>query len=343
MHHWCLRSAIGLSLLFALFGCAGGANSAEVASAASMSSSDAEAFITDVQRQRGLPLEHPVVGSIDELLGVIENDQVGRFSEGERLVAGKPGIDAMALHATIELVWSDDFSTLSLILSELEKRANVEVERLRAKRESSSGFSDADGKALEQNQKNAEFNHRGKGALAVLAQDHLRAAGKVVAEARRQFPKDPMTYRVVAYYALLSGQWLDFDASISWLKDAEANDAGLIYLRALESLNRFAMRKDAALLFRKALRVNSKMARAQAKLTLVEDGAEAKYAEFEKLKALAPPHAIVWLAGPSITSDYELASSFRVARAERKAESTGAAGGPQPTAAPPVAPAPAAQ
>jgi len=191
--------------------------------------------------------------------------------------------------------------------------------------------------------KNAEFNHKGKGALAVLAQDHLRAAGKVVTEARRQFPKDPMTYRVVAYYALLSGQWLDFDASISWLKDAEANDAGLIYLRALESLNRFAMRKDAALLFRKALGVNPKMARAQAKLTLVEDGADAKYAEFEKLKALAPQHAIVWLAGPSITSDYELASSFRDARAERKAETTGAAGGALPTAAPPVAPAPAAQ
>src|SRR3954467_9209951 len=118
MHHWCLRSALGLSLLVPLFGCAGGANSADVASASSMSSSDAEAFITDVQRQRGLPLEHPPVGSIDELLGVIENDQVGRFSEGERLVAGKPGIDAMALHATIELAWSDDFSTLSLILSE---------------------------------------------------------------------------------------------------------------------------------------------------------------------------------------------------------------------------------
>jgi hypothetical protein len=325
---------IGLSLLVALSGCAGSANSADAASTSSMSSSDAQAFIADVQKQRGVPAQQAPVNSIDELLEVLASDQVQRFSDAERLVAGKPGVDATALHATIELAWSDDFSTLALILGELKKRADVEVTRLETKRDSGSALSDAERKDLEQNEKNAEFDANAKAALEVLAQDHLRAAGQVVAEAKRQFPKDPLTYRVLAYYALLSSDWLTFDAAIGWLKDSEAKDAGLIYLRALESLSRFAVRKDAAKLLRNALQINPKMARAQAKLMLVEDGIDAKYAEFERLKALVPQHPVVWIAGPSIASDYELSSSFRKAQAARQPGSVDA------PAAPATAPAP---
>jgi hypothetical protein len=79
------------------------------------------------------------------------------------------------------------------------------------------------------------------------------------------------------------------------------------------------------------------MARAQAKLALVEVEIDAKYAEFEKLETLAPQHPIVWLAGPSIKSDYELSASFRKARAARQAEVPGAS--PAPAASSP-APAP---
>jgi len=302
-----------------------------------MSSSDAEAFLKEVRQQRGLPLEYPPVNSVDELLDVLTNDQMGRFANGLRLVAGKPGVDAMALHATVELSWSDDLSTLALILGELKKRADVEIDRLKAQRESGSGFSEADAKDLEKNQKNAEFDAKAKGALEVLAQDHLRAAGKVVTEARRQFPKDPLSYRVAAYYSLLTGDWLQFDAAMGWLKEGEAKDAGLVYLRALEALSRFAVRKDAAAQLRSTLAINPKMARAQAKLVLVEDGADAKYAEFEKLKALAPQHPVVWLAGPSITSDYELSGAFRKAREARQPAAVEAPASAAPAAAPPPA------
>lgn len=343
MHHSCLWPAISLSFLLGLSGCAGGTNSAGAASPSGMSSSDAQAFLAEVQQQRGLPAPVPV-SSIDELLEVLVSDQTARFRDAERLVAGKPGVDATTLHASLELAWSDDFTTLSLILGELGKRADVEVQRLEAQRKSGSALSDAEAKDLEQNKKNAEFDAKAKQALEVLAQDHLQAAGQVVGEARRQFPKDPMTYRVVAYHALLSGEWLAFDAAIGALKDSEATDAGLVYLRALESLSRFAVRKDAAALLRKALQINPKLARAQAKLMLVEDGIDAKYAEFETLKALAPQHAIVWLAGPSITSDYELSASFRKARAARQTGVSGVSDAPAAPvpAAPPAALPPAA-
>jgi len=341
MHHSGLFSVLGLSLLLALPACAPGANSAGAASPSAMSSSDAQAFVTDVQRQRGLPTPAPV-SSIADVLEVLAVDQTARFRDAESLVAGKPGVDALTLHASLELAWSDDFTTLSLILDELGKRADVEVKRLTARREAGGALSAKEAKDLEQNQRNAEFDVKAKAALEVLAQDHLHAAGLVVAEANRQFPKDPLTKRVVAYHALLSGEWLEFDAAIGSLNDIEAKDAGLIYLRALESLSRFGVRKDAAALLERVLQINPQMVRAQAKLALVEDGIDAKYAEFEKLKALAPQHAIVWLAGPSITSDYELSASFRKARAERQSGMPEAPAASAPAAPPPVAAPPSA-
>src|SRR6188768_2300688 len=184
MNQSCFLPAIGVSLLLALAGCAGGANSADAASptsGATMSVSDAQKFVADVQKQRGLPAP-AAVSSIDELLEVLTGDQVDRFAEGERLVAGKPGVDALTLHASLELAWSDDFKTLALILAELGKRADVEVQRLNARREAGTKLSDAESKDLKKNEENAEFDSKAQAAMEALSQEHLRAAGQVVAE-----------------------------------------------------------------------------------------------------------------------------------------------------------------
>jgi hypothetical protein len=55
--------------------------------------------------------------------------------------------------------------------------------------------------------------------------------------------------------------------------------------------------------------------RAQAKLVLSAADIDTRYAEFEKLRALAPQHPLVSLLGPTLASDYELSSSFRQAAA----------------------------
>ncbi|HET7540948.1 MAG TPA: hypothetical protein VFK05_13790 [Polyangiaceae bacterium] len=313
-------SAVGPVLLFAIAGCASGERPADSPSApdASMSPSDAQAFIAQVLRERGLVIDTTPVTNMQQLLDALGDDQVGRFSSAERLVAGKPGIEALALHATLELAWSDDFTTFARILGELGKRADFELKRLSEKRDSGLGLSDAEAKNLEQAQKNAAFDGKAKLALEVLAQEHLKTAGGVVDQALRQFPKDPMTYRVAAYFSLLSREWPNFDAAMSWFVETEAKDAGFVYLRALEQLNRRRVPKNATALLREALRLHPQMVRAQAKLVLSEDGIEATHAEFENLRALAPRHPMVSILGPSITSDYQLSSSFRQARAARQ-------------------------
>jgi len=309
----------GAALLVVLSACGGNEHAADSPAAASMSPADAREFIAQIQRERGMAIDRTPVTSMEQLFDAIGDDQVGRFASAEQLVAGKPGIDALSLHATIELAWSDDFITFARILDELQKHAAFEVKRLSTKRESGASLTEAEGQNLEQNKKNAAFDAKAKLALDVLAQEHLQIAISVVDQAVRQFPRELPTYRVAAYSALLSREWPIFDTAMSWFEGVERKDAGLVYLRALEALNRRRVPMDATALLREALRLHPKMVRAQAKLVLAEDGIDARYREFENLRAVAPQHPMVALLGQSITSDYQLSSSFRDAQAARQA------------------------
>jgi len=337
------RRLAALAALVVLASCATGGHAADSPAADSMSPSEAQAFIAEVTRARGIAVDQTPVSNMEQLFQVLAGDQVGRFASAEQLVAGKPGIEALTTHATIELAWSDDFTTFSRILDELAQRAVFEVKRLNTKRESGRALTAAEASALEQNQKNAAFDAKAKLALSVLAQVHLHAGQGVVYEALRQFPKEPMTYRVAAYLSLLSREWPDFDAAMSWFVDSEKKDAGLVYLRALEALNRRRVPQEATALLREALRLNPNMVRAQAKLVLGEGDIDATHREFERLREVAPQHPMVAIWGPSITSDYELSVSFRQAEAARQLPASigvgapGVTSGQQPSAdAPPT-------
>lgn len=303
-----------------------------------MSPAEARAFIADVQKERGVPPDPTPVTSVDQLLDILTADEVGRFEAATRLVAGKPGIDAMSLNATIELCWSDSFTTVALIVEELRKREAVEVQRLTQERDAGREFTDADKKALDDAEQRVAFDVKARTAFDVLAKDHLEAARAIVHEELRQFPSDPRTYRVAAFYYLLTADWQHFDTSMQWLKDSEPTDSGLQYLRALEALQRYAIRKEASEFLRKSLALNPKQVRAQAKLVFTEEGIEAIHGELEKLRAVSPRHPVVTIAGPSITTAYQMATAFSKARETRPP----AAAPPASTGtAPPAAPAPA--
>jgi hypothetical protein len=127
-----MRVFSALSVLaFALAGCAGGTPSADSPAGARMTPAEAREFIDKVQAERGFkPTEADRVTSIEQVFEVIEGDQIGRFQEASRLVAGKPGIDAQALYVSIELLWSDAYSTIARLVEELAERDSAEVARL---------------------------------------------------------------------------------------------------------------------------------------------------------------------------------------------------------------------
>jgi hypothetical protein len=311
-----------------------------------MTPAQARAFVAEVQKERGTTPPAGPVTSMDQLLDVIQFDEIGRFEDAVRFVAGKPGVDAMTLHATVELIWSDGFSTVAKVLEEAPNAAQMEQQRLTQERDAGRKLTDAEEKTLAASQKEIDFATKAHAAVVVLAKDHLTAAQPIVMEVVRQFPTDERATRVATLYYLLSEQYELFDTTMDGLKAAEAKDAGLKYVRAVESLSRYGIRKDAAVFLRAALELNPKLVRAKAKLVLAEESIEAKYAALQNLRAVAPQHPIVGLTGPSITSAYESSTSLSKAREARQpgaAQPAPVQPAPaQPAAPPPAAPPPGA-
>ncbi len=333
------------STLLALGACGGSNQPANGAEEPHMSAAEARAFIAEVQKERGTTPETGGVTNMDQLVDVLLRDDIFRFEDAVRLVQGKPGIDAMTMHATIEVAWSDGFSTVARVVDERTKRADLERQRLTQERDAGRKFTDAETRELEQAEKDTAFGRKMHLALDVLSVDHLQAAGAVVRELVRQFPEDPRTDRVAAFYYLLSQDFELYDTTMTRLEKVAATDAALQYLRALESLNRAGIRKEASAHLREALKLNPNLVRAQAKLVLTEEGIEAIHAELQKLKAVAPRHPIVNIAGPSIVSEYETSTALAKARASHNLPGPPPPEGAPPapaTAAPPPAPAPPA-
>jgi hypothetical protein len=333
-----LTTFAALALAATLGGCASGTPSPDSPSQSGMSSADARAFIAEVQAERSVAPGAPV-SSMEQFLEVLDGDELSRFEAASGFIAGKPGIDAMTLHAALELSWSDGFSTIARIAEELGKRAEVEAKRLAELRDSGRPFTDAQAKELERLEKSVAFHAKAREALDVLAKDHLATAQGPVDEALRQFPKDRRTYRVAAFYYLLAADWEKFDTAAAWLEEGAENDPGVQYIRAIETLKRAAIKKEAAERLRAVLAINPKLVRAQAKLVLLEEGIAERHAELEKLRALSPKHPVVSIAGPAITSEYEMSASLERARGPASSPAPGASPAP---ASPAPAPAPAA-
>jgi len=331
---------VGLALLVASFtGCAASTPHADSADTTHMTPVEAQAFITQAQAERGTPVAARMpVTSMEQFLEIVLADDVGRFPDAAAFVEGKPGLDALALHATLELTWSDLSSTVAAVVRELRKRAEANSARLKQRQESAEKLTPAEQEQLDRAQKDAAYLEKAKMALDVLAADHLRHADQIVNEVLRQFPRDPRTYRVAAFDHLLNGDWPNFDKAMTWLKDSATEDAGVQYLFGLEALQRFAVRNDARNYFEGALHLNPKLVRARAKLVLIQEDIRATHDQLEQLKAIAPRHAIVNIAGPSLNSEYETATALDRARATPGAAPMSA---PTPAPAPPT-PAPAA-
>jgi tetratricopeptide (TPR) repeat protein len=319
MRHAILALAIGVGSL--AVSCGGSTPAADSAANASMSPAEARAFVTELQAQRGVtPTPRAPVTKMDELVAILNNDDIGRFEDAVKFVEGQPGVDALTLNAALELAWSDAFTTVAALAEELAKRAAIESERLGKKRDSGRDFSKGDAEALDQLDKEAAKLAKARAALRILAEDHLRAGSTPTQEALRQFEKDPRPYRVAAFYYLLSSDWGQFDKAMARFEDKQAPpDAGIQYIRAMESMKRFGVRKDARAFLDQALKLNPKMVRAQAKMVLLQDEIEAKHADLVKLQAMAPSHPVVNIAGPSIRRAYEMATSLTRARAADQA------------------------
>ncbi len=305
---------LGLLLALSLSACGGSGGSGgapKTAESVDMTPAEANAFIADAQVKGGVKAAPKTdVASVDELMAILESDDVRRFDAAARFLTGKTGVEPQSLHATVELLWTDSNQVGATLTEELGKRARALVEQLEKKQSSGQTLSADETKQLEEARNRQAFLAKAQGALLVLAKDHLNTAGPLVEETVRQFPRDPQAHRVVAYYSLLTGDLDRFDNAMELLKASEATDAGLQYLRAMEANRRFVSRPKTRDYLAKALALKPNLVRAQAKLVLFQENIDDTYAELQKLRALAPDHALVGLVGDAITKSYELDHAF---------------------------------
>jgi len=280
-----------------------------------MTAEEARDVVAELQAQRGMKARAPqAVASTEELLDIVTRDDVDRFEDAARYLEGKGGVDAITMSATVELLWSDAFGTVSLVARELGRRAEVEVSRLQTKQDSGREFTSEDKRRLQEATRRVEVDAKAEMALGVLAREHLASGSEVAREAIRQFPSDERTYRVAAFYYLLTGTWPRYDEAMAYFKDVEQDDAGLLFLRALEAMRRRSAPDETRALLKQALGKNPRLVRAQAKLVLLQEDIAASHTELLRLEAMAPAHPIVRITGPLIKSEYELSQSFERAR-----------------------------
>jgi len=299
--------------LFLVAGCAGDEHTPKTA--ATMTAPEARDMLADLQAARGLKPSPPrAVKNAEELLDIVMRDDIDRFEDAARFLEGKGGVDAITMSATVELLWSDAYGTVSLVARELGHRAEVEVARLEEKEDSGREFTKDDRRRLDEAKQRVEFDGKAEMALGVLSREHLASGSDIAREAIRQFPSDERTLRVAAFYYLSTGTWGRYDEVMASFRDVEADDAGLLFLRALEALRRRNARDEARALLKQALGKNPRLVRAQAKLVLIQEDIATSYTELTRLEAAAPAHPIVRITGPLIKSEYQLSQSFERAR-----------------------------
>jgi len=300
--------------LLLVAGCAGGEQSSKTA--ATMSAPEARDMLAELQAARGVKPKPPqAVKNAEELLDIVMRDDIDRFEDAARFLEGKGGVDALTMSATVELLWSDAYGTVALVARELGHRGEVEVARLEEKHDSGREFTKDDQRRLDEAKERVEFDGKAEMALGVLSREHLSSGSDSAREAIRQFPNDERTLRVAAFYYLSTGTWGRYDEVMSSFRDIEADDPGLLFLRALEALRRRSAPDEARALLKQALGKNPRLVRAQAKLVLLQADIRATYIELTQLEAMAPAHPIVRITGPLIKSEYQLSQSFERARA----------------------------
>jgi hypothetical protein len=266
------------------------------------------------KRERGEPRKVPAPTSVGEVMEILRLDDSERFGAARDFLARLDGVDALAVRATLEMLWASGQLTVSELAREGAKQLDAELsagnELLKL------NPNDAQlKKRLARAQQSADRERRLKQALETLALPHWEAGLTLAREVVRRNPERPDGYVVLANLYRLHEDWVSFQENIEKAEALGADQAALLYARALERATRLRDRAGAREGLQALLAEHPGLARAQAQLVLLQDDIEPRYAELRKLEAINPNHALVLLEGKNIQSQYETAIALRAAQA----------------------------
>ncbi len=274
-----------------------------------MRPSEAAQVVTEFQAAYGLapvpPPDTPVT-SMAQVLEIIRGDRLPEFEEARRFASGRQGPEALTLRSYLDLSYAGALLTAASILDERRRQGLTELRQLNQARplEDPNSAEKDQQRIAALKAKTADLRKVVR-ALRVLSEEPLRSGADLAEQAIRQDPKAQLAYLARANYFRLRGRWLEFDQMMGFADAEPGNPPVRTFLRAMEAFERYVDPARCEQLLKETLAKSPDFVRAQANLVLVDQGAEEKYEELQRLKAMSPNHLVVRLAGPMIEGEYQ--------------------------------------
>lgn len=239
--------------------------------------------------------------SLGDAYALVRQDRFPAFEAALRYAEEREGAEALALRAWVHLSRAGVYDLVSDVLR--ERTARMEAERRALERRDDE---DAAARA-EDLATSAEALRRVLAALGTLREDALDQGGELAAETLRRYPRAREGHVALASLHRQRGDWPAFDEAIRAAEAAGEPTATLRALRAFEALDRYRDRAAARALLDEALVLAPDLVRAKAVRVFLADDPADRYAALQDLRAAAPRHPVVLLAGPTLEAEHEAA------------------------------------
>jgi hypothetical protein len=278
---------------------------------------EAQAIVDEERAAHGLPAPGPAPQSLADVVTILRRDEIFSFPQARDYLSSLPGVDALIVKGTLEMLWADGQLTVAALAREYAERREAEAVTLNETLKGQPNDA-ALKERLAQTTRTAEHERRLQRALVKLADPHFEAAMSIANEVERRNPERPESYSVHANLYRLHRDWNEFEHNMGQAEKRQPDRADVAYARALEQAARLSDRAGACDRLHALLVEVPDLARARAQLVLLQDDAEARYEELQALKALNPLHAVVLLEGRAIESEHNTAAELRALREQTK-------------------------
>ena len=314
-----VRWAFSGVVLLAL-GCTKSAGKGPESPTSILSMEEALAVVRAERGELGLAEDQAAApSSLAEVMTVMRHDQSERFAKTRDYLVTLPGVDALALRATLEMLWAEGQLTVADLAREHAKQKDADLRSLEDTLKLQPNDQALQARIVEA-KRAADRERKLRDALETLAQPHYDLGMNLGGEVTRRNPERADGYTVLANLYRLRGEWSDFELNMQKAQTRAPERTGQLYARALERASRLGDRVGAREGLVALMGEAPDLARAQAQLVLLQDDVEARYEQLQKLKAINPTHALVVLEGQLIEREYATARELRAAEVKPAAQ-----------------------
>jgi hypothetical protein len=309
---WSLGSVLTLSSVLGCHppaeGIKGTQDIAEVASV-----DEAQAIVDDARKQHGMTGAGVAPQSLAEVKEVLRRDQSERFIATRDYLASLDGLEALALRATLESLWAEGQLLVADLAREHARRRDGDVATTQQILKLQPGDSRLQAR-IEEARRQAARERRLAQALTKLSEPHYESALSLAREVVRRDRTRADGYGTLANLYRLHGEWSEFERNL--LKaEAQGDDRVVIrYARAMERVERIGDRDGAKQALEALLAEHADIARARARLVLLEDDVHQRHEQLKKLERINPNHALIALEGAAIEREYQAENAARGAQ-----------------------------